>query len=153
MVCTVAGCDSDAKSKGMCWMHFGRWRRNGDPLASGQHGGHTLAAPSAAPDPAPLQALRLDLEASRAAGVPFAPAWREGTAAAPDEWAEAMAATRSAWRSAYLRTGRTFPSGALAAGLEPKAVDRRRSGPPVVVYGARHDGPCELEVLIVPWCN
>jgi len=24
MLCTVAGCDSDAKSKGMCWMHFGR---------------------------------------------------------------------------------------------------------------------------------
>jgi len=153
MLCFVAGCDSDAKSKGVCWQHYGRWRRNGDPLASGQHGGSRTAGAGAlnVPDPAPLQAFRLELEASRAAGAPFAPAWREATAAAPDEWSEALAATRSAWRSGYLRTGRTFPLEALR--LEPEASDMRRSAPPVTVYGARHDGPCELEPLVVPWCN
>ena len=39
MVCAVAGCDSPAQQKQMCWVHFGRWRRNGDPLVGGQHGG------------------------------------------------------------------------------------------------------------------
>lgn len=29
--CSVVGCDADAKCKGWCWLHFGRWRRNGDP--------------------------------------------------------------------------------------------------------------------------
>jgi len=154
MVCGVAGCDSPSKSKGYCWMHYGRWRRNGDPLGRGQHGGsRSPIGPTAnVPDPAPLQAFRLALEASRGAGVPFAAAWREATTAIPAEWAEALAATRGAWRAAYCcSAGSVFPLEALH--LEPEASDMRRSGPPVVLHGARHDGPCELEVLVVPWCN
>jgi 5-methylcytosine-specific restriction endonuclease McrA len=32
--CTIDDCDKEAKApKGWCWLHYGRWRRNGDPLA------------------------------------------------------------------------------------------------------------------------
>lgn len=33
--CTVDGCADVAQAKGMCWSHYHRWRRHGDPLASG----------------------------------------------------------------------------------------------------------------------
>jgi len=39
VACAVAGCDEPARAKGLCWQHYGRLRRNGDLLASGQHGG------------------------------------------------------------------------------------------------------------------
>ena len=141
-------------------MHFGRFRRNGDPLASGKHGGHNkgIGPPVIVPDPAPLQAVRVKLQASREDGVPFSTAWREAIAGLDETgldetWSDALKQTRKAWRSAYNleRTARQ-PFDALR--LEQlEASDMRRSGPPVVLYGARHDGPCELEPLIVPWCN
>jgi len=151
VLCAAAGCDSPAKSKGYCWMHFGRFRRNGDPLASGKHGGHNkgIGPPVNVPDPAPLQAVRVKLQASRSAGVPFAEAWRDAIAGL-DEWSDALEQTRKAWRSAY-NLDRTDRQPFDALRLEPK--DIRRSGPPVVAFGQRHDGPCELEPLIVPWCN
>lgn len=31
-VCSVADCDREAKTRGWCRMHYGRWRATGDPL-------------------------------------------------------------------------------------------------------------------------
>lgn len=31
-ICNVSGCDKPAKGRGLCGMHWRRWRRNGDPL-------------------------------------------------------------------------------------------------------------------------
>lgn len=158
MVCAVVGCDSPAQAKGYCWMHFGRWRRNGDPLASGKHGGHNkgIARPAEAnvPDPAPLRAVRLQLQASREDGAPFARAWREavgGSLLIDETWADALGQTRDAWRSAYCRTGEVFRLDVLC--LEPEARQLRRSAPPLTLTGARHDGPSELELVVLPWCN
>jgi len=152
MVCAVAGCDSPAQQKAMCWMHFGRWRRNGDPLAKGKRDHSTgVAKLQEAPDPAPLHAVRLSLEASRLAGVPFPAAWREATAAVPAEWTDALLATECGWRAAYLRTGEVFPLDALR--FEPEAGKIRHSAPPVISTDARHDRPSALERVVVPWCN
>src|SRR4051794_27955242 len=75
-LCTVADCSSDAKTKGLCWAHFGRLRRNGDPLASGQHGGRREVGPSTnVPDPGPARVLREALERQRAIGNSFRWAW------------------------------------------------------------------------------
>lgn len=30
--CSIDGCETTAKSKGWCPLHYGRWKRNGDPL-------------------------------------------------------------------------------------------------------------------------
>lgn len=31
-LCTVEGCDREARARGWCMMHYDRWRKNGDPL-------------------------------------------------------------------------------------------------------------------------
>ncbi len=150
--CAVTGCETPAAAKRYCWKHYGRFRRNGDPLASGQHGGSRspIGPVQNVPDPAPLQAFRLELQAGREAGVPFAAAWRDAIQSVPPPWRDTLRRTRTAWRSGYLRTGSTFPVEALRSEHEPR--DIRRSGPPLTFTGARHDGPCELEPLVVPWC-
>lgn len=64
----------------------------------------------AAPDPAPVIALRARLECDRAAGVAFSEAWRAATRAVLeldangfelDGRARALSATRDAWAAAY----------------------------------------------------
>ena len=31
MTCSVPGCDTEASCSGLCRLHYGRWRRTGDP--------------------------------------------------------------------------------------------------------------------------
>jgi len=166
MACAVTGCEDPAKSNGMCWRHYGRWRRNGDPLGRGQHGGHNKgrARPPSAnvPDSEPLRVLRSELQQRRAQGVAFAEAWQSAVAIALDGlpdldlagWREVLAGHRAIWQAAYERQ----PLDALDAlqALDERdepEPDHRRSAPPLVLTGARHDGASELEPVVVPWCS
>jgi hypothetical protein len=33
--CTIPGCPNPSNARQLCTMHYGRWRRHGDPLAGG----------------------------------------------------------------------------------------------------------------------
>jgi hypothetical protein len=152
-VCAIQGCTDGAQAKGLCWMHYGRQRRNGDPLASGQHGGRRdeQVRPGVPPDPAPLVALRLELQRTRADDRPFAVAWREALATVPaGDWTAVLNKHRAVWRAAYYRAGPAFALSALEEAWRPGG----RSGAPVVLTGQRHDaGRGTLEPVEVPWCN
>lgn len=142
----------------MCWRHFGRWRRQGDPLATGQHGGRRDEQQEA-PDPGPLLVLRLELERARSHDCSFTVAWTTAIAVATDglperlrdEWAAVLEAHRAVWRAAYCRDpeGRPFELAPPEETWRPHA----RTAPPLVLSGARHDAPGTLEPVEVPWCN
>ena len=151
LACAVPACADAAQAKGLCWRHYGRWRRNGDPLARGQHGGRRdeQVQPTAPPDRAPVAQVRAELAASRRAGVPFAEAWRVARSSAPLDWQAVLDAHRTIWRDAYYRAGEPLK---LSAPEEPWQP-HRRSAPPLVLTGARHDGPSSLEPVEVPWCR
>ena len=44
-VCTVVECESFAKARGLCPMHYHRWERHGDPLGGGRYRVHKLGTP------------------------------------------------------------------------------------------------------------
>ncbi len=78
-VCSVEGCDKRHDSKGLCHMHYNRWKRHGDPLAplqiapdgsgwvqrgyrifttpTGRKGEHVLVAERALGKPLPVGAV------------------------------------------------------------------------------------------------
>ena len=153
LACAVPGCADVAQTKGMCWRHYGRWRRNGDPLASGQHGGRRdeQVQPTIAPNPAPLVALRSELQRWRSQGVAFDVAWRIARDRAPTDWQAILDEHESAWRSAYDRTDAHPTFGLDGPWDEPRQA--RRSAPPLILTGARHDAPSTLEPVEVPWCR
>jgi len=165
-LCAVPDCDSKAEAKSLCWLHFGRLRRNGDPLASGQHGGRRseIGPQANVPDPGPARVLREALERQRLLGNNFR--WACSTAlmpalqvAGPERtgWFEVFHAHRNEWRLAFLNlpTERPFPVGALGPVMDDRDPHphERRSGPPLVLSGARHDAPGQLEPVAVPWCS
>jgi hypothetical protein len=162
--CRVDGCEKPAHSRGLCSMHFGRWRRNGSPLKMSEHAAHATAAPSAPPDPAPAQVLREALQRQRKIGNGFEWAWP--TALMPamhvargerSSWELVFIETRDEWRSAYLKlpTEKPFPLSALAPVLDEcdPRPNHRRSAPTAVTTGARHGGPSQLERQEVRWCG
>jgi hypothetical protein len=164
--CRIVGCDKPAQAKQLCWAHYGRLRRNGDPLATGKHGGHNKGQARAAaenvPDPQPLRTLSGALRQEQAWSTDFRLAWPRCVALAlrglPDdvanEWREVLAETEPQWRSAYDRDGppRSISALGMHVGAEPWHL-HRRTGPPIVTTGQRHDGDCELEPVVISWCN
>jgi hypothetical protein len=162
--CSIDGCSKPVHAKGWCSMHFGRARRNGDPLKMGQHGGHAPPASSEPPDPAPARALRLALEQQRRIGNSFDWAWSTARAVAmqvagPERtsWWMVFAETQDVWRSAY--AGKPDERMALFAALGFDVDDRdpwlphRRSAPEPSFRDPRRDGPSRLEPASVPWCT
>ena len=89
--CSARGCSKRSESRGLCHGHYSRFRRESGCFSKWP----------AVPVDSPLLAVRLSLEASRRAGIAFAPAWTLATATLPEEWDHALTATRSAWQSAY----------------------------------------------------
>jgi hypothetical protein len=165
--CSTPSCTGRAQAKGLCWRCYGRLRRNGDPLKTGQHGGRRdqVVGPSEPPDPRPVKVLRSELERSRALDASFALAWSNAVATAlasldrtlAAEWRSALADTRSAWRSAYFREApkvewrRNLLD--VVEGPDENWFSYRRSAPRTISTGTRNDGPSTLEPVVVRWCR
>lgn len=163
--CRVEGCELPVNSKTYCWLHYGRWRRNGDPLAHGQQGGHNKGQGRAGdvPDPAPLHALRSELQQRRAQGYGFSTAWTAAIGIALHglpraeraSWREVLTEHEAIWRAAY--AGEPLDAVAALAVLailddehEPR---HRRTAPALVLHAARADGESQMEPIEVPWCR
>jgi hypothetical protein len=163
--CSVPECDAVRVAYGFCNLHAGRFRRHGDPLIRGGHGGRrdsTIGPSENVPDPEPVKKLSRELRHEQLRQTDFRLAWPRCVEVAlrgleEDEaasWRTVLTETSGEWRSAYDRDGP--PRSISALGLrvdDDTSTSVRRSAPPVISHGARADaegtlGPADA----LPWC-